>query len=272
MKNLQWPLHCIPKIKSAGRFPMPVSNSGREYQHDRVAVHQHLYDGTIFFGKKACKFRAGDLTISPSEVVTVYDLPKGGSHWCIHFEAITPTTSDPGFRIPLHLSPGSRSSFFEDRFRAISETLRPRDGRRAGMKLAAANAGTQLQQLLLLMAQQPLDVEKKGRTKRRSDLVLDDVRLKLELDFQHPLDVAGLAASSGLSRNFFSARFRERFGMTVDGYLLHLRMEMAKNLLLSTNRPIKEIAYECGIPDPHYFNKQFRRVAGMSPSLYRIGK
>jgi|GEM_PF-3980787 len=30
------------------------------------------------------------------------------------------------------------------------------------MKLAAANAGAQLQQLLLLMAQQPLDEEKKA--------------------------------------------------------------------------------------------------------------
>ena len=109
------------------------------------------------------------------------------------------------------------------------------------------------------MAQQPLYEEKKARANRRSDHALDEVRLELEINFQQPPDVAALAASSGLSRNFFAARFRERFGMTVDGYLLHLRMEMAKNLLLSTNRPIKEIAYECSIPDPNYFNKQFRR-------------
>jgi AraC-like DNA-binding protein len=272
MKNLQWPLHSIPKIKSAGRFPMPASNSGRQYQHDRVAVHQHLYDGTIFFGKKACKFRAGDLTISPPELVTVYDLPKGGAHWCIHFEAIAPTAGDPGFRIPLHLSPGSRRVYFEDRFRAISETLRPRKGRRSETKLAAANAGAQLQQLLLLMAKQPLDDDKKGRANRRSDQALDAIRLKLEFEFQQPLDVATIVAASGLSRNFFAARFRERFGMTMDGYLLHLRIEMAKNLLLSTNLPIKEIAYECGISDSNYFNKQFRRVIGKSPSLYRIGE
>ena len=49
-------------------------------------------------------------------------------------------------------------------------------------------------------------------------------------------------------------------------------MEMAKNLLLSTSRPIKEIAYDCGIPDSNYFNKQFRRATGTSPSLYRIGR
>ena len=272
MKNLQWPLHCIPKIKSAGRFPMPASNSGREYFHDAVAVHQHLYAGTILIGKKAFRFLPGDLTISPPGVVTVYDLPKGGAHWCIHFEAVVPTPGDSGFRIPLHLSPGSRRGYFEDRFRAISETLRPRKGRRSETKLAAANAGAQLQQLLLMMAQQPLDDEKKGRANRRSDQVLEAIRLKLEIEFQQPLDVATIAAASGLSRNFFAARFRERFGMTVDGYLLHLRMEMAKNLLLSTSRPIKEIAYECGIPDSNYFNKQFRRATGTSPSLYRISR
>jgi AraC-like DNA-binding protein len=272
MMNLPWPLHCIPKITSAGRFPMPASNSGQEYLHDRVAVHQHLYDGTIFFGKKACKFRSGDLTLSPPGGITVYDLVKGGTHWCIQFEALAPTTADAGFRIPIHLSPGSRRAYFEDRFRAISETLRPREGRRLEAKLAAANAGAQLQQLLLMMAQQRLAPKKIGRVNRRSDQVLEAIRLKLEIEFQEPLDVTVLAASSGLSRNFFAARFRERFGMTVDGYLLHLRMGMAKNLLLSTNRPVKEIAYECGIPDPNYFNKQFRRATGMSPSFYRIRK
>ena len=220
---------------------MPASNSGRDYFHDAVAVHQHLYAGTILIGKKTFRFLPGDLTISPPEVVTVYDLPKGGAHWCIHFEAVTPISRDSLFRIPLHLSPGGRRGYFEDRFRAISETLRPRKGRRSETKLSAAHAGAQLQQLLLMMAQQPLDV-------------------------------STISAASGLSRNFFAARFRERFGMSVDGYLLHLRIEMAKNLLLSTNRPIKEIAYECGIPDSNYFNKQFRRATGTSPSLYRIGR
>ncbi|MFZ4599338.1 MAG: hypothetical protein ACOYNN_11890, partial [Terrimicrobiaceae bacterium] len=206
---------------------MPASNSGREYLHDRVALHQHLYDGTIFLGKKACPFRAGDLTLSPPGGITVYDLPKGGTHWCIHFESVALTQGDPGFRIPLHLSTGSMRSYFEDRFREIAETLCPRDGRRSGMNLANAAAGAQLQQLLLLMAQRPPHEEKKGRANRRSDHALEEARLKLELNFQQPLNIADLAAASGLSRNFFAARFRECFGMTVDGYLLHLRMEMA---------------------------------------------
>jgi hypothetical protein len=95
------------------------------YLIDRVAVHQHLYDGTIFIGGKAFKFRAGDLTITPPGVVTTYDLPKGGTHWCIQFESAAPAPGDPGFPIPLHLSPPGMHGYFEERFRAISDTLRP---------------------------------------------------------------------------------------------------------------------------------------------------
>ena len=100
---------------------------------------------------------------------------------------------------------------------------------------------------------------------------MNQIRQEMELHFHTQIDVASLAGSSGLSRNFFASRFRERFGMTVAAYLLHLRMEMAKNLILSTSRPIKEIAFDCGIPDANYFNKQFRRLTGMSPSRYRTG-
>jgi transcriptional regulator GlxA family with amidase domain len=138
------------------------------------------------------------------------------------------------------------------------------------MNLALAAAGAELQQLLLMMAGSRLPRGKnKGRANRRSDHALEAARQTMEQHFQQELDVASLAAASGLSRNFFAARFRERYGMTVDGYLLHLRMQMARNLLLSTTLSVKEVAWECGISDPNYFNKQFRRVTGMSPSLYR---
>jgi AraC-like DNA-binding protein len=264
------PLRTTPGIITAGRFPMPASNSGRTYLQDRFALHQHLYGGTIVIGKKPFAFQAGDLTISPPGVPTLYDLPRGGTHWCIHFEVSSPGPADAGFPLPLHLPSAGSRAHFEEKFRSITETLRPRGGKRTGVNLALAAAGAELQQLLLMMARSRLPRGKnKGRANRRSDHALETARQTMEQHFQQELDVASLAAASGLSRNFFAARFRERYGMTVDGYLLHLRMQMARNLLLSTTLSIKEVAWECGISDPNYFNKQFRRVTGMSPSLYR---
>ena len=251
---------------------MPAFRSGLEYRHDAFALHLHLYDGTLYSGKTAIKFRSGDLTISPPGVVSSYDLPKGGTHWCVHFQPLALPFGEPCFRLPQYLPTGASRTYFEERFRSIAETFRPSGRQRNGKELASAAAGAQLQYLLLVMAQHRLPREAKAAPARRSDIVMNQIRQEMELHFHSQLDVASLAASSGLSRNFFASRFRECFGMTVAAYLLHLRMEMAKNLTLSTARPIKEIAFDCGIPDANYFNKQFRRVTGMSPSRYRSGE
>ncbi len=248
---------------------MPASNSCRNYLHDHYALHLHLYDGAITIGKRRLPFRDGDLTISLPGVVSSYELAKGGTHWCIHFESASPSKGEPSFRLPLHLPASGSAAYFKERLRAIAETLRLRGRNVLGAELASAAAGAQLQHVLLLMGLQRFPRGAEGAPVRRSDCALDKIRLEMELHFQGRLDVATLAASSGLSRNFFAARFHERFGMTVSGYLFSLRMEMAKNLLLSTSLPIKEIAYECGIPEPNYFNKQFRRATGLNPSLYR---
>ncbi len=269
MSALRFPLRITPKIITAGRFPMPASNSGRDYLHDHYALHQHLYEGTITIGKRRLPFRDGDLTISPPGVATSYEIAKGGTHWCIHFELATPAQGEATFRLPTHFPASGSAAYFKERLRAIAETLRPRSRHAIAAELASAAAGAQLQHLLLLMGLRRGAHGPENTGLRRSDSSLDKVRLELELHFQKRLDVASLAASSGLSRNFFAARFHERFGMTVAGYLFHLRIEMAKSLLLSTSLPIKEVAYECGIPEPNYFNKQFRRATGMNPSLYR---
>ena len=41
------------------------------------------------------------------------------------------------------------------------------------------------------------------------------------------------------------------------------------SLSAATALTIQEIGCAVGIPDPQYFNKQFRKVTGLSPSRYR---
>jgi AraC-like DNA-binding protein len=164
---------------------------------------------------------------------------------------------------------GGDAAHIRERFSTISDNLRPWSRGRFETEFASAASGALFQALLLYLAR--LQRREPGRRPagRRSQAALDAVKERLDRDFQRPLRVADLAATTGLSRNFFALRFHQQFGTTVDGYLLHLRIEMARSLLLSTDQSIKEIAFECGIPDPHYFNKQFRRLTGISPTVYR---
>jgi len=54
-------------------------------------------------------------------------------------------------------------------------------------------------------------------------------------------------------------------------YQIKLRIESACNLLRFTSRPCKRIALNVGYSDVYHFSKSFKKLIGVSPSLYRKG-
>ena len=48
-----------------------------------------------------------------------------------------------------------------------------------------------------------------------------------------------------------------------------MRMQKAKALLVGTDRPITDIAFDVGCHDSTYFSTAFRKHEGMSPREYR---
>ncbi len=59
--------------------------------------------------------------------------------------------------------------------------------------------------------------------------------------------------------------FKELFGTTVFEYTQNCRMELAKQLLLDTDKTAKEIAYEIGYSSPQHFSKAFKNLFGVTP-------
>jgi transcriptional regulator GlxA family with amidase domain len=53
-------------------------------------------------------------------------------------------------------------------------------------------------------------------------------------------------------------------------YLLEYRIAMAKQLLISTQLTLTEVAEKTGFRDTNYFIKQFGTIAGISPMKFRI--
>jgi two-component system response regulator YesN len=87
--------------------------------------------------------------------------------------------------------------------------------------------------------------------------------------FGDPLNVRRIAAEANLSESRLSHLFRERLGTTVIEYLLSVRLNRAKTLLLTTNMTCTEIALEAGFNDPSYFTRCFRKKTGFTPRKFR---
>lgn len=78
-----------------------------------------------------------------------------------------------------------------------------------------------------------------------------------------------LAEELGYSVSYLSTLFKKYFGGNFRDYLLDVRLERAKILLLSTEMKNYEVAAAVGIEDPNYFSVCFRRKYKTTPREFR---
>ena len=81
--------------------------------------------------------------------------------------------------------------------------------------------------------------------------------------------ISALPEIAGVSNPTLIRMFHEYCGKSPMEHLTEMRMELAKNLLESTDLSIKEIAGRVGYNDPLYFSSVFRKFSGMSPRAFR---
>jgi len=271
--GISWPLRYLPKIsvQNAGTFPMIVPSCNQVYSHDTVALHLHDYAGDLRIGKNDYRLLPGDITLSPglrmmSRYESRYKLEASGAHLCIHFFAPDKMPREGSLRLPLHFRLGPQTIAARERFWHIIDHAR-QSGDNADSPAACA-ASASLQELLLWLYLQ----SHRGTTPSRSSLV-EEALVKLgqaiETSLAKPMLISELAAGVGLSSDYVARLFAQRHGMTLQHYLLQRRIELARHLLIFSDLLVSEIGRRAGMPDPQYFNKQFRRVVGQSPLAFR---
>ncbi len=89
-------------------------------------------------------------------------------------------------------------------------------------------------------------------------------------DIENHIGVANLASRVGLSKNTLQRGFKVLHKMTVNDFIRHHRIEVAKELIETTDLNVTEISYRIGINSRSYFSKLFKEKYGMTPSDYLV--
>ncbi len=83
------------------------------------------------------------------------------------------------------------------------------------------------------------------------------------------LSVKTIADHVGLSQNYLCSLFKQNTNVTVNDFIIQVRMEKVKKLLKGTDLRLYEITEKVGITDPNYMSALFKRCCGQTPSQYR---
>ncbi|MGD1823033.1 MAG: response regulator transcription factor [Pleomorphochaeta sp.] len=99
--------------------------------------------------------------------------------------------------------------------------------------------------------------------------IVKQVYKQMQNDYGKDLSLSVIGDKYKINSSYFSKKFKEQIGENFVDCLTKIRVEASKELLLKTDKPIKDIGIEVGFKDSKYFSKVFALNMGVSPSVFR---
>lgn len=107
--------------------------------------------------------------------------------------------------------------------------------------------------------------KKRSKNGRLIQEIVEDVRGRLN----ESITLRDIANRFSFSPNYLGLLFKEETGQNFSDYVIAMRMEKARDLLVNTKLKIYEIASQAGYQYLPYFSRQFKDTYGMTPLEYR---
>ncbi|HEY3323615.1 MAG TPA: AraC family transcriptional regulator [Planctomycetota bacterium] len=175
--------------------------------------------------------------------------------------------SETGLRSVLHLDTPTRLRVVE----LLGEIIREIEHKRPGFEAASRSM---LIQVLVLVAR--FRTQNSAATK---DSAAEDLSGKralvhqcirfVEEHYPEEIRLENLAGQAFLSPEYFSKIFKRLTSQTPIEFVNAVRLDKARQLLVTTALPITEIAWRTGFHDPNYFARQFKKATRRTPGQYR---
>lgn len=255
----------VPTIDRAGLFPLMNPVFDFTYRNPTNAIHLYDYYCRVRVDSQEYVVSPGDITCIQNGSVYSLSAEEPGKHWCVHYYD-TPSTDSESFEVPVYIGLGANSHFYREQLQLISQLSRSH-GVNDDTNVAGLEARFRLKSLLLSLCSLA-NGQRHGR-RSSNNFSWERVLEWIDDNLSESISSSMLAEQVNLASGTFARKFRQAHRMTVSQYLLHRRVSKAKALLATTTLTVCDVGNVVGIPDPQYFNKQFRRITGMSPSRYR---
>jgi len=88
-------------------------------------------------------------------------------------------------------------------------------------------------------------------------------------NFHKPITLNEVANEANMATTTFCNFFKDQYRMTFIEYVNHIRIGHFCKLISKNDKSILEAAYDCGFNSVANFNRQFKKVKGMSPSEFK---
>ncbi len=112
----------------------------------------------------------------------------------------------------------------------------------------------------------PVSMEMSSKGLHKHKKTVDYMKRYVQAHYDEEITLDIIAEKVFLTRNYLSQIFKQVTGENFNNYVTRIRMEKAKELLVSGKYKLYEVALMVGYKNNAYFSQQFKKYAGCNPS------
>ena len=244
--------------------------------HDHSAVEILLtMEGSVTYTVEDAVYqvRKGEVLILPPDMPHALTMGEGSSRYLFLFEPEgilsmrDIKTMSPHFHRPFYLHDGSEAHI---RIREI--LLRIQDLYEKRELMWNTMCYSYLLRIYAILAQRYLN----GVRSRPSETgriveseVITAAMTYINNHYSQDLSLEDVAGFAGFSRYYFSRSFKKQTGYSFKDYLCQKRLQVAMDLLIRTDKSMKDVAADSGFGSVATFNRVFREKKGCTPTQFR---
>ena len=98
---------------------------------------------------------------------------------------------------------------------------------------------------------------------------ISNIKNWIRSNYNQSITVAKIAELFHYNPDYLSNMFKKTAHISLKKYINEIRINEAKNILVSTSYSLKEIAFQCAFNDEKYFLKVFKQIEGVTPTEYK---
>lgn len=249
-------VNCAGSINTSKRHKSENTSGRVDYYLMYITAGNQLFGD----GKSTLRLYAGDVIVLPPHTAYTQQLDndEGLNYLWLHFTggSVDEALSEYGIKLFPHINKTSPSNHLQTRFQRLFDCFIKND------KFRERDLSASLEKLLIELARA---IENKERPRVSLSKSINYINNYYNTQIKIP----DLAKMDGHSMTRYNLHFKEQMGMPPTKYIIKLRMNMATELMESSNLSIYQIGEMCGYEDYNFFAKVFKQYTGLSPKKYR---
>jgi len=272
-KNWGLYLNCAGKawIRPGTLYPPPEHPTGYFFAFDKGRILQEYQVNYITEGGGIYENHSGRFTVKSGSLLITRPgdwhryHPRKKTGWVEHYVGFTGRIADDLFsntwisQKKAVIDIGIREEIL-DTYYKIFELVKQE---KPGYQQVAAGMVMKLLGYVVYLDKQ------KDFSGKRIEQIIQKACFLIRENVEDKMDFKVFAEEHNIGYSYFRQKFKLYTGVPPVQYHLDLKILKAKEMLLSTDKRVKEISYDLGFQSVYYFSRLFKMKLGISPSQLR---